>query len=335
MKPILESVINISTAHIPFVNHCITTINEMEDVAVLDVHRGDSVNRTVITICGTPKALFSALVWMFQETTTHVDMREQRGVHPRIGAVDVCPIIPIRGVSEQECHSFVLRLSEHVGNHLQVPIYLYERSATSPKRQFLYNIRRGEYEGLSKKLLLPDWKPDYGPTTWTDSVAKTGASAIGVRPLMVAWNLSLHTHAHENALRIAQEIRGTGSLRNGTRIHGLFASVRAIAWDIPELHCTQISLNIYNVNQDKMIDIFDVVQEKSNQGIRETERIGLIPLCALGLTDSAGVEEVNKIVKRLKILHIDPKHHILEYAIQEKCDRANFMEDYPCLDFSP
>ena len=335
MTPLLETVINISTAHIPFVNYCISTINSMEDVAMLDVHRGESVHRTVLTICGTPQALFDTLVWLFNETTKHVDMRTHKGVHPRIGAIDVCPIIPIRGVTEQQSQDFVHRLAQHVGAHNNIPIYLYESSAQSPKRRFLYNIRRGEYEKLPQKLNHPDWIPDYGPQNWSESIARSGATAIGLRPIMVAWNLSLHPKANVHAQQIAEEIRGTGSLRNGKREKGIFSSVRAIVWNIPELHCTQISLNIYNVQQDKMKDIFDIVQEKSAYGIEYTERIGLIPLVALGLPATAGVEDVNNLINKLKIRHMNPKHHILEFAIQERCDRANFMEDYPCLDFSP
>jgi glutamate formiminotransferase len=335
MKALLESAINISTSSIPFLNRCINLINSTTEVALLDIHRGESVNRSVLTICGTPNALIESLYHLITETQLHVDMRLHQGTHPRIGAIDVCPIIPIRGITENEALRLTQDLAKRVATQNNIPIYLYEQSAHHPKRRFLYNIRRGNYESLKKKIQDPDWIPDYGPTTWSTSVARSGATVIGVRPLMVAWNLSLKNSNRRFAQKIAVQLRGSGFIRNGIRRKGIFPSVRAIGWTIPEYNCAQISLNIYNVQQDSMVDIFKKAQELSNQNIAYSERIGLIPLSALKLSPTAGVDDVKKATGTLNIKQFHPKHHILEYAIKQFCDKADFSEDYPCLPSFP
>ena len=335
MIPLLESVINISTCDVSFLNECISRINTHSQVAMLDIHRGISVRRSVLTICGTPKALIDALFSLIKMCQQKIDMRTHVGTHPRIGAVDVCPIIPIRGISFEEAEKYTAVLAEKVANQLNIPIYLYEKSARTAKRTFLYNIRRGEYEGLREKMTNPHWIPDEGPKQWSVSVAKSGAMVLGVRDIMVAWNLSLKTNNTKLARMVSARIRGTGRIHKGIRIPGHFSSVRAIGWSIPEYSCAQVSLNIYNIHQDKMSDIFHFAQQHSHQSIHHTERIGLIPLSAIGLNPDASVDDVKRVTKHLKIKHFEPKHHILEYTIRHRCDDLNFTKDYPCLNFSP
>lgn len=332
MTPLLESVINISTADTKVVNDCISMINTHPLVALLDVHRGISVHRSVLTICGAPTELFKVLSALLGHCFAEIDMRNHTGTHPRIGAVDVCPIIPIRGISFQDAmyrtNEFVHQIAAAHG----VPIYLYEQSARSHKRKFLYNIRRGGYEGLESKLSKQEWAPDAGPKKWSVHVAKTGAMVVGVRDYMVAWNLSLSSHNLALAKRASSLIRGTGTRKQGVRVPGRFKSVRAIGWSIDEYSCSQISMNIYNVFQDQMLDVLAFAQHCTSNGIQDTERIGLFPLASFGLSEKAGVDDVKRIAKKLLIQQFRPKHHILEYAIQRKCDLAEFSEDYPCLD---
>ena len=332
MKPILEAVINISTADIQILNDCISIINRHPQVILLDVHRGVSVNRSVLTICGTPVELPNALMDIMGHCFAEIDMSCHTGTHPRIGAVDVCPIIPVRGISFDEALSLTERLATKASAIHNVPIYMYERSARTRKRRFLYNIRRGGYEGLENKIKKTDWIPDFGPSIWSSSVAKTGAMVMGVRDYMVAWNLSLTSNNLRLARQAASKIRGTGRVMDGTRLHGRFSSVRAIGWIIDEYACAQISMNIYNVTQDLMMDVYDFAQQCTSNGIRYTERIGLFPLDAFGLSSTAGVDDVKRVAKMLQIQHFKPKDHILEYAVQNKCDIADFSEDYPCLD---
>ena len=190
-SPLIESVVNISCSD----EQALQTLHQravlQSELSLLDIHLGKSVNRSVLTLCGTPKGLFEYLVFLFGWSSQNIDMRTHTGSHPRIGAVDVCPLIPIRDISTQELDSFVHRLSQKVSQLYNIPVHLYAHSARHPRRKNLYNLRRGGYEALKKRLTNPIWQPDYGTKEWNAMTARSGISVIGHRDFMVAWNLSL------------------------------------------------------------------------------------------------------------------------------------------------
>ena len=330
MHPLIESVVNISLCSRELLHNLHTLACQSQEVTLLDIHQGKSVNRSVLTLCGTPNAMKSFLFSLFTFCKDNIDMRLHKGSHPRIGAIDVCPIIPIRGVTTQECTSFVQSLAHMVSSKLHIPIHLYAHSARTEQRRNLFHLRRGNYEELPQKMALAPWSPDLGPTEWSDSVARTGVSVIGHRDLMVAWNLSLDASLQE-AKKIASQIRESGIIRNGVRIPGIFPSLRAIGWYIPEYRCAQISINIYDIKAAPMPKVFAKTQELAKGKIFASERIGLIPLQALGCTPRTGVEDVKIIAKKMAFQDFKPKQHILEYAIAHHIDQENFSCPPFCL----
>ena len=249
MTKLIECVPNFSEGRdTEKINIILDHIKQVDQVTVLDVDPGKDTNRTVVTLVGPPDAIAEAAFQGIKIASEILDMSKHSGTHPRMGATDVCPFIPINGVSEEECVELSKQVGKRVGDELKIPIYLYERSSKDPKRKKLPDIRKGEYEGLSDKLADPDWKPDYGPS---ELHVKGGATVIGCRDFLIAYNINLNTRDHRLATDIAFELREAGRSKripnpnsknlldgdivrhdNGkpVKVPGIFKDIKAIGW---------------------------------------------------------------------------------------------------------
>ncbi|MDP4267796.1 MAG: glutamate formimidoyltransferase, partial [Bacteroidota bacterium] len=323
-------------------------IEEVEGIKLLDVDPGKATNRTVVTFIGTPDDVIEAAFRAIKKASEVIDMRKHKGEHPRMGATDVCPLIPVANVTMEEAVEYSRKLAERVGNELGIPVYCYEYAAYKDERKNLATIREGEYEGLSNKLAKPEWKPDFGPAKFNPF---SGATVIGARDFLVAFNVNLNTTSTRKANSIAFDVRERGRVKregnsltgkivkdeNGQPLYipGSLKSVKAIGWFIEEYGIAQISMNLTNVNITPMHIAFEEVCKKADaRGIRVTgsELVGLVPLKAM--TDagkyflrkqkrSLGVSEAEIIKIAVKSLGLDelkpfnPKEKIIEYIIED------------------
>ncbi|MFZ1693226.1 MAG: glutamate formimidoyltransferase [Flavobacteriales bacterium] len=315
-------------------------VETVEGVRLLDVDPGKATNRTVITFVGEPEAVCEAAFKLVKKAQELIDMRNHSGEHPRFGATDVCPLVPISGVSMEECAAYAKKLGERVGQELGVPVYLYEFASSEEKRRNLANNRSGEYEGLPKKLKDPAWKPDFGPAEFTDSVARSGAIAIGARNFLVAYNVNLNTTSTRRANAIAFDIREAGrkvKQADGSEVQvpGKLKSVKGIGWYIEEYGIAQLSLNLTDISITSVHVAFDEACNcAAARGIRVTgsELVGLIPKQALldaadfYLTRqqrSLGISEREKIKIAVKSLGLDdlgpfdPQKKVIEYMLED------------------
>ncbi len=292
---VVECVPNISEGRRPEVYEAVAkAAGAVPGVTVLDVDPGAETNRTVITFVGEPEAVLEGAFQLIVAALERIDMTTHKGAHSRIGAVDVVPFVPVAGVTMAECVELARRLGERVGRELGIPVYLYEHAATSPERRNLADIRAGEYEGLAAKLADPAWRPDFGPATM---VPRAGASVIGARAFLVAYNVNLNTVDKRLATRIAFDIREKGRRRldaagqpvkdaAGDEIWdpGLLAGIKAVGWTIPEFGCAQISINVTDLEATPLHVVFDTCEERARaHGLRVTgsELVGLVPRQAL------------------------------------------------------
>ncbi|PJB13844.1 MAG: glutamate formimidoyltransferase [Flavobacteriales bacterium CG_4_9_14_3_um_filter_32_8] len=350
-KQIIECVPNISegkdTAKIKAITDVIETV---EGVKLLDVDPGKATNRTVITFVGEPKQVIEAAFLVIKKAAELINMSKHTGAHPRFGATDVCPLVPISGITMEETVKYAHQLAKRVGEELNIPVYCYEYAASEEKRKNLANCRSGEYEGLKEKLVNPAWRPDFGPATFTESVKSTGAIAISARDFLIAYNVNLNTTSTRRANAIAFDIReaGRGKTEDGTpngkkvldkngeqvRIPGKLKAVKGIGWYIEEYGIAQIAYNLTNINITSMHVAFDESDKMATErGLRVTgsELIGLIPLKAmLAAADyylikqqrSLGCSEKEKIKIAIKSLGLDdlkpfhPKEKIIEYLLE-------------------
>jgi glutamate formiminotransferase/formiminotetrahydrofolate cyclodeaminase len=315
-------------------------VETVEGVRLLDVDAGRATNRTVITFVGEPEPVLEAAFRLMKKAQELIDMRGHKGEHPRFGATDVCPLVPISGVSMDECAAFARQLGARVGSELGIPVYLYEFAASEEKRRNLANNRSGEYEGLPKKLTDPAWKPDFGPAAFTDGVARSGAVAIGARNFLVAYNVNLNTTSTRRANAIAFDIREAGrkvKQADGTEVQvpGKLRSVKGIGWFIEEYGIAQLSLNLTDITVTPVHAAFDEACKcAAERGIRVTgsELVGLIPKQALldaadfYLTRqqrSLGIPEREKIKIAVKSLGLDdlgafdPQKKVIEYMLED------------------
>jgi len=270
------------------------TIRAVDGVTLLDVDPGAATNRTVFTFVGSPATAGEAAFRAIERAASLIDMSKHRGEHPRIGATDVCPFIPLQGVSMAECVEIARSLAQRVGDALEIPVYLYEAAASSPERQNLATIRAGEYEGLAEKLRDPAWKPDFGPARFNP---RSGATVIGAREFLIAYNVNLNTTSKKLAHDIALDVREQGRLvrdasgaivkdaaGNSVRKPGKFPFVKAVGWIIEEYRRAQVSINLTNFRVTGLHTIFDAVAEAAAaRGLRATgsEIVGLVPLEAM------------------------------------------------------
>jgi glutamate formiminotransferase / formiminotetrahydrofolate cyclodeaminase len=310
-------------------------IEKVEGVRLLNVDPGKATNRTVVTFVGEPNAVIEAAYLAIKKAGELIDMSKHKGEHPRMGATDVCPLIPIANITMEETAVYAQQLAKRIGE-LQLPVYLYEAAQPKKERSNLSVIRAGEYEGFFKKIKLPEWKPDFGPAEFD---AKRGATVIGARDFLVAYNINLNTTSTRRANAIAFDVREAG--RNievdGKKINkpGTLKSVKAIGWYIEEYGVAQISMNLTNIKITPVHIAFDEVCSKANaRGIRVTgsELVGVIPLKAMldagkyflqKQQRSIGVSEKELIKIAIKTMGLDelqpfkPEERIIEYLLAE------------------
>ncbi len=349
-KQLIECVPNISEGRDSKIIETVSQIVETVDgVKLLDVDPGKATNRTVITFVGEPEPVIEAAFRLIKKASELIDMSKQTGEHPRFGATDVCPLVPISGITLEETAKYAHKLGVRVGKELGIPGYFYETAAKEEKRKNLANCRSGEYEGLAAKLSDASWKPDFGPSEYSESVSRTGATAISARDFLIAYNVNLNTTSTRRANAIAFDIREAGRMKregnpitgkkvldtNGepVRVPGKLKAVKGIGWFIDEYGIAQISYNLTNITITSMHEAFDESCKSAlERGIRVTgsEIIGLIPLQAmLDAADyylikqerSLGIAESEKIKIAVKSLGLDdlkpfhPSEKIIEYML--------------------
>jgi len=312
-------------------------IEKVEGVRLLNVDPGKATNRTVVTMVGEPSRVIEAAFNAIKKAGELIDMSRHRGEHPRMGATDVCPLIPIANITMEETAKYAQQLAKRVGEELKIPVYLYEAAQPDTTRNNLSVIRAGEYEGFFKKIKEPKWKPDFGPAEFD---AKRGGTVIGARDFLVAYNVNLNTTSTRRANAIAFDVREAGRNveKEGKKVNmpGSLKAVKAIGWFIEEYGVAQISMNLTNINITPVHIAFDEVCDKATaRGIRVTgsELVGLIPLKAM--TDagkyflqkqkrSTGVSEKELIKIAIKSMGLDeltpfkPEERIIEYMLNDK-----------------
>ncbi|HVG25219.1 MAG TPA: glutamate formimidoyltransferase [Thermoanaerobaculia bacterium] len=315
----------------------------VSEVTLLNVDPGWDTNRTVITFVGAPDAVLEAAFRLVKKGVELIDMSTHRGAHPRIGAVDVVPFIPVANVTMEECAELARKLGERVGNELNVPVYLYEHAATTPERRNLADIREGEYEGAAKKVVDPKWKPDFGPAEF---VQRTGAIVIGARKFLVAYNVNINTLDKRLANRVAFDVRERGRMKRDANDQpildgqgqpvwepGLLKSVKAVGWVIPEFGCAQISINLTDLDATPLHVAFDTCEERAHdRGLRVTgsEIVGLVPRQVLldagrhylakmgrptGFPESTLMHIAIRTLGLNEVKPFDPQERVIEYRL--------------------
>lgn len=352
MQQLIECVPNFSEGNDLHIIHQITAeIEGVEGVRLLNVDPGKATNRTVVTMVGEPKAVVEAAFRAIKKAGELIDMAKHKGEHPRMGATDVCPLIPIANISMEETAAYAVQLAQRVGEELGIPVYLYEAAQPNIQRNNLSVIRAGEYEGFFKKIQQPEWKPDFGPAVFD---AKRGGTVIGARDFLVAYNVNLNTTSTRRANAIAFDVREAGRMveENGVKVNkpGSLKCVKAIGWYIEEYGIAQISINLTNINVTPVHIAFDEVCKKADaRGIRVTgsELVGLVPLKAMldagryfleKQQRSVGVSEKELIKIAVKSMGLDelgpfkPEERIIEYMLANKADST--LIDMPLHHFA-
>lgn len=352
MKKLIECVPNFSEGiNLSIIKQITDVIESVEGIRLLNVDPGKATNRTVVTFVGEPEAVTEAAFLAIKKAGELIDMRSHRGAHPRMGATDVCPLIPIAGITLEETAQYARQLAERVGRELHLPVYCYEAAQPDKTRSNLSVIRAGEYEGFFKKINDPVWKPDFGPAEFD---SKRGATVIGARDFLVAYNINLNTTSTRRANAVAFDIReaGRNRVQNGTTINipGSLKAVKAIGWYIEEYGIAQISINLTDIRTTPIHVAFDEACKKATErGMRVTgsELVGLVPLKAL--TDagryflqkqsrSTGVSEKELIKIAVRSLGLDelapfdPEKRIIECLLRDKADNKLIYNSL--LDFS-
>jgi glutamate formiminotransferase/formiminotetrahydrofolate cyclodeaminase len=319
-------------------------IRGVEGVTLLDVDPGAATNRTVVTFLGAPGPVAEAAFRAAACAAERIDMRRHRGEHPRLGATDVCPFVPVSGVTMEECVEIARQVGRRIGDELGIPVYLYEAAATRPERRNLADVREGEYEGLAEKLKDPEWKPDFGPAAFH---ARSGATIVGAREFLIAYNVNLNTRDRRLANEIAAQIRERGRRKRdesgrvvrdagGNAVHeaGLFRDVRAVGWVIEEFGRAQISINLTNYKVSPPHEVFEAVRALArDRGLRVTgsELVGLIPREALleagryylakqgrtaGIPEARIVEAAVQSLGLNDVKRFDPAERVIEYRVK-------------------
>src|SRR5688500_5943286 len=353
MQQIIECVPNFSEGNdLHIIKQITDEIEVVGGVRLLNVDPGKATNRTVVTFVGNPEAMVEAAFKAIKKAGELIDMSKHKGAHPRMGATDVCPLIPIANITMGEVVEWAQRLAERVGRELQLPVYLYEAAQPDKNRSNLSIIRAGEYEGFFKKIKEPEWKPDFGPAVMDP---KRGATVIGARDFLVAYNVNLNTTSVRRANAIAFDVREAGrKVKDENEVErivpGSLKSVKAIGWFIEEYGIAQISINLTNINITPVHSAFDEVCKKADaRGIRVTgsELVGLIPLKAMldagkyflkKQKRSVGISEKELLRIAVKSMGLDelypfkPEEKIIEYMLQNKSDSR--LANMPLNDFA-
>jgi glutamate formiminotransferase/formiminotetrahydrofolate cyclodeaminase len=348
-KQLIECVPNFSEGNdLQIIKQITDVIESVEGVMLLDVDPGKATNRTVVTFVGEPKAVIEAAYLAIKKASEIIDMRKHKGEHPRMGATDVCPLIPVSGISMEETAAYAVNLAQRVGSDLQIPVYLYEYAQPNAARNNLSIIRGGEYEGFFDKVKLPEWKPDFGPAIMNE---RAGATVIGARDFLIAYNVNLNTKSVRLANSVAFDVREAGRVKregnpitgkvvkdaegNDVRIPGTLKACKAIGWYIEEYGIAQISMNLTNYKITSVHMAFDeVCKSAERRGMRVTgsELVGLIPLDAmltagrhylqkqnrsLGVSEAELIEIAIKSLGLNELTPFDPQQKIIEYKLQQ------------------
>jgi len=344
MKQIIECVPNFSEGNdMGIIKQITDEIESVEGVKLLDVDPGKATNRTVVTFVGEPELVIDAAFLAIAKAKQLIDMSKHKGEHPRMGATDVCPLVPIANISMEETIKYAHKLGERVGKELDFPVYCYEFAAKKPERRNLAYVRSGEYEALSQKLTQKEWTPDFGPSKFD---AEAGATAISARNFLVAYNFNLNTTSTRRANAIAFDVREAGRVKkvngknvldkngNPERIPGTLKSTKAIGWFIEEYGVAQISMNLTDITITSIHEAFDEVERAARErGVRVTgsELVGLVPKQALidaakyflrKQQRSVGIDEKELIKIAIKSLGLDelkpfiPEERVIEYLLE-------------------
>ena len=367
MKKIIECVPNISEGRdMNIINQVTAEIEKVEGVKLLDVDPGATTNRTVITFVGEPEPVCEAAYRVVKKAAELIDMRNHHGDHPRQGATDVCPLIPVSNITMDEVVGYAHKLAQRIGTELNIPIYCYEEAAQVPERRNLAYCRTGEYESLSSRLGTEQWKPDFGPNQWNDHVAQTGATQVGARDFLVAINYNLNTTSTRRANAIAFDVREKGRPQreggkvtgkpmkdadgNPIMIPGTLKCTKAIGWFIEEYGIAQVSMNITNISVTPVHVAFEEVCAKAAaRGVRVSgcEIVGLIPKKVLidagnyylaKQQRSLGVSEDEIIKIAVKSMGLDdlkpfnPKEKVIEYFLEDNSSKR--LVDMTCTAFA-
>jgi glutamate formiminotransferase/formiminotetrahydrofolate cyclodeaminase len=348
MQKLIECVPNFSEGRDQNVIRQITdAIESVDGVSLLDVDPGASTNRTVVTIIGSPDAAVEAAFRAIKKASELIDMRKHKGAHPRMGATDVCPFIPVSNVNWDEAIACAKRLGKRVGDELKIPVYLYEKAAKNKSRSNLSVVRAGEYEGFFEKIRQPEWKPDFGPDVFNE---KSGATVIGVRDFLVAYNVNLNTKSVRRANSVAFDVREQGRVKteDGTpsgkpvldanrepiRIPGVLKHVKAIGWFVKEYAIAQVSMNLTNIEETPLHAAFDACCESAaRRGLRVTgsEIVGMVPKKCLvdagryflrkqkwseGMSDEELIDIAVRSMGLSELKPFDPKEKVIEFKIE-------------------
>jgi len=348
---LVECVPNISEGRRPEIYEAVANAANVAGVTLLNVDPGADTNRTVITFVGEPDAVLEGAFQLIRKGVELIDMTTHRGAHPRIGAVDVVPFIPVSDVTMDECVELARRLGERVGRELNVPVYLYEYACSVPERRNLADIREGEYEGCAKKVVDPKWKPDFGPARF---VPKSGATVIGARKFLVAYNVNLNTLDKRLANRVAFDIRERGRMKRDEEGNpvlddkgqpawepGILKSVKAVGWVIPEYGTAQASINLTDLDITPLHIAFETCDERArDRGLRVTgsEIVGLLPRSVLleagrfylqrmgrpvGVPEAALIHTAIRTLGLSEVKPFDPKERVIEYRLANQSPLAS------------
>jgi len=353
MQQLIECVPNFSEGcDMAIIEKITDEIKKIDGVKLIDVDPGQATNRTVVTIVGTPTEVCEAAFQAIKKAQELIDMRSHKGAHPRFGATDVCPLVPVANISMEETVAYAHKLAKRIGTELNIPIYCYEFAAQEDKRKNLATCREGEYEAISKRIGTAEWKPDFGPAEWNESVAKSGVTAVGARNFLIAYNVNLNTTSTRRANAIAFDVRERGRTKregnpvtgkivkdeNGkpVSIPGMLKSVKGIGWFIEEYGIAQISMNLTDITVTSLHKAYEAVYERANaRGIRVTgsEMVGVVPLQAMldagkyflrKQERSTGIPEREIIKIAVKSMGLDelypfdPDKKIIEYILKDE-----------------
>ncbi len=356
-KQLIECVPNFSEGNdMNIINQITAAMKTVEGISVIDVDPGKATNRTVVTMVGEPEAVCEAAFRAVKKAAELIDMTKHKGAHPRFGVTDVCPLIPVSNITMEETVDYARKLAERIGKELQIPVYCYEFAAFTPERKNLAVCRAGEYEALGERLGSEQWHPDFGPRELNAHTAKTGATAVGARNFLVAYNVNLNTTSTRRANAIAFDVRERGRVKregnpitgkpvkdeNGKNvmIPGTLKSVKAIGWYIEEYGIAQISMNLTDISVTSVHEAFDEVCRKAaDRGIRVTgsELVGVIPLQAMldagryflrkqqrstGVSDKELIKIAVKSLGLDELYPFDPQKKIIEYILEEEANKG-------------
>lgn len=353
MQQLIECVPNFSEGRdMDIIRQITDEIESVKGIQLVDIDPGKATNRTVVTFVGEPEPVLEAAFKAVRKASELIDMRNHKGAHPRFGATDVCPLVPVSGISMEETAELAHELGRRIGEELEIPVYCYEFAAYEDKRKNLANCREGEYEALEKRLTTREWKPDFGPSVWNHKTAETGATAVGARNFLIAYNVNLNTTSVRRANSVAFDVRERGRVKRegdpitgkivkddeGNKVYepGLLKSVKGIGWFIEEYGIAQISMNLTDISVTPLHKAFDVTADRASaRGLRVTgsELVGVVPLKAMidagkyflrkqrrstGLPEEELIRIAVKSMGLDELYPFDPDKKIIEYILRDK-----------------